>query len=195
MNSSEQKSVLRPQRFSMSGKLAPALAAVGLAMTLCGGAATADDVNVHPASCQAPFLDQAFPMRWHEYFIMNPTSGVDTWVICPVTFDNDEYSSGDSFDINARGGVMSGASGDIPTCIFSVNDEENLDQPGFVSGTRRVYEQALSVTRSGSGWNGSTTVDYDDIATAVVGNKNGWAMAVRCKLPIGHGVSQIALIE
>ena len=194
MNNMTRSTRHRYVRISPAGFSVMAGVAFAAAAVLHPAQVSADDVNVHPASCQAPFLDQAFPMRWHEYFVMNPTTGVNTWVICPVPFDNDDLTAGSTYTLRAEGGVMPGASTRIPVCIFSVHEASNLAQPGFINGNRLVFEANLAVTKTGGSWTGSGTAAFDNIANAIGPNTNEWGAAVRCLLPVGHSVSQIVLI-
>ena len=190
----------QPTQSVLSSSTNPAVAAALLAGSVAFSPSLpvhADDVNIHPSSCQAPYLDQAFPMRWHENYLMNPTSGVDTWVICPITFDNDDWTAGQSLDLKIVGGVMSGASGSNPSCYFSVHDARNLNQPPFVSGPATTFTTAFSgITKSGSLWETATlTIPYDWIASALGTSKNDWGASIFCLLPVGHGISQMQLVQ
>jgi hypothetical protein len=103
----------------------------------------ANDVQVAPANCVAPYLDQAFPMRWHENYLMNPTSNIATWVICPMDLDVDVLPVG--FVAFVTGGIMSGASGELPSCFFTVNSAVNLLQPPFIPGPAAIYTLSMQV--------------------------------------------------
>lgn len=91
---------------------------LALATVLTGpGPVVADDINTAPTACVAPFLNQAFPMRWHENYLMNPLSGTRTWVICPLIHDNDEVDFDPLFNVAITGGITPGANtGDRPVC-------------------------------------------------------------------------------
>jgi hypothetical protein len=74
----------------VSTRIIPGMALALLSGIYPGAPALADDTNISPSACEAPFLSQAERMRWHESYLMNPTTSVGTWVVCPINFDNDE---------------------------------------------------------------------------------------------------------
>lgn len=156
----------------------------------------ANDINVHPSACVAPFLSQAQPLRWHELYLMNPATNVSTWVICPMTFDVDVVKFMD-FDVVVEGGVMSGASSDLPRCFFAVAGKDNLDQPPFILGNPKKFSVALSVSKTGARWGGVagfvTQADIQaDIGTPVLSD---WVASVFCQLPPGHSITLIRLTD
>ena len=154
---------------------------------------SANDLNIQPATCVAPFLNQAFPMRWTEHFLMNPSDGVETWVVCPVNFDNDVVDLDGTFIVT--GAVMSGASASAPVCYFTAYDRRNQKQLPYITGTDRTYGAVIPVTKTGTSWSATLNVDRAGIVASIGGNANNWGAAVFCRLPVGHSVSQIRYVQ
>lgn len=154
----------------------------------------ANDVQVAPANCVAPYLDQAFPMRWHENYLMNPTSNIATWVICPMDLDDDTLPA--TFTAVVGGGIMSGASGELPSCFFTVNSAVNLLQPPFIYGPAATYTLSMQVgTLTPSPiWLAAVGANALDIY-ALLSDPNLWAASIFCKLPPGYGISQLVISD
>jgi hypothetical protein len=182
--------------FRLPGKLFFSLIAAAAAGLSPPSAVLADDSNMAAASCFAPFLDQAFPMRWHEHFLMNPTTGVTTFVICPINFDNDEWGNTTSISsVRVNGGIMAGADPSDPLCFFTVNSGTNLNQPPFITGTDQTFTVSMPISRNGSNWNARlSNVQISAINAGAGNDKNAWAAAFFCKLPTGYSVSQTNVI-
>lgn len=169
--------------------------------------AQANDVNVPPSMCVAPFLDQAFPMRWHEHFLMNPSTGTRTWVICPLTFDNDVVTWEDPISIRVTGAISSDSSlADVPQCFFTVADRLNLNQPPYVMGPARTYQQGLGTVTNNpipQIWQATSNTSIAAMRAAIgtdPGISNGaaindWSSTVFCRLPPGYSLSQIAVFQ
>jgi hypothetical protein len=172
--------------------------------------AQANDVNVPPSMCVAPFLDQAFPMRWHEHFLMNPSTGSRTWVICPLTFDNDVVTWSapqPTVEIRVTGAISSDASlADVPQCFFTVADRLNLNQPPYVMGPARTYQQGLGTTTNNpipQIWQAAAITNIAAMRAAIgtnpgtpdAGAMNDWSSTVFCRLPPGYSLSQIAVFQ
>lgn len=179
---------------SATGTLALATALTGPAPVV------ADDINTAPAACVAPFLNQAFPMRWHENFLMNPLSGTRTWVICPLTYDNDVVDFDPNFSVAITGGITPGANtGDRPVCYMTVNDRRNLFQPPYIFGQQRRYVGGLNtlINSPVSGaWQANGSVTIAALSSSIgIGNRNDWSASVFCRLPPGYSVSQIRSIH
>ena len=159
----------------------------------------ANDINVHPAACQAPFLNQAGPMRWHEYFLMNPANNVPTWVICPMTYDDDvvNFNNGGTFSVSLRGGKMDGASGGLPTCEFKVHSRDNLRQGVYIDRSpNRTFAQGLTSTTNGATWSASGTITRTDVSDDVgTGNQRYWGVSVVCLLQPGYSISWINMTD
>lgn len=168
--------------FAPIAALPPALC-LGLLLT---PPALANDVQMAPSDCVAPYLSQAFPMRWHENYLMNPTSNTATWVICPVTYDVDVLPT--SFVASVVGGRMSGASAELPSCFLTVNSAVNLAQPPFINGPADKAILRMDVQLLSSD---------PRIWLAAVGAPGGvpplTAMTMFCKLPPGYGISQLQI--
>jgi hypothetical protein len=176
------------------------------ALAIIAGLATttsntlANDINMHPAGCQAPFLDQAFPMRWHEMYLMNPASNRTTWVICPTTWDEDvvNWPAGASSFVEVHGAIESGASPNAPLCFFAAADRDNLQLPPYISipGGKKSFIQNLGTTKTPPRWNAQASVSHDSILSAL-GNTGPfrWAVSVFCELPPGHAITNIFITQ
>jgi hypothetical protein len=184
--------------------LGTAWAVMSACTLLVGGAITpaavqANDIVTHPSNCRATFLNQAFPMRWHEHFLMNPASNQPTYVICPMTFDPDvvTFNNGGTFTVYVSGGIMSGASTDLPTCNFYAHSRFNLRQGIYIDRPpQATYGEGLAVTTSGAFWSAQTNVTRTDVATALdTGSQYNWAVSAVCLLPPGYSLSYIGLFD
>jgi hypothetical protein len=154
----------------------------------------ANDVQVAPANCVAPYLDQAFPMRWHENYLMNPTSNIATWVICPMDLDVDVLPVG--FVAFVTGGIMSGASGELPSCFFTVNSAVNLLQPPFIPGPAAIYTLSMQVDTLDTYpiWTAGIGVNALDVYAFLL-DPEFWSASIFCKLPPGYGISQLVISD
>ena len=175
----------------------PGLTAALLAALLLPGAsalrpALADDVNLAPASCQAPFLYQATGLRWHENYLMNPVWNVPTWVVCPMPFDNDGLPT--SFLVAVTGSYMDGASTELPTCFFTVNSAANTSQEPYRGGNELRLTWALDLRVAGGSplWEARAGISWGSIISAL-GDDDLWAASFFCKLPVGYSISQLRL--
>ncbi len=159
--------------------------------------AHAGSIVVHPAACRATFLDQAFPMRWHEYFLMNPDSNVPTYIICPMTFDPDvvTLSNGGTFGVTVFGGIMSAASPGLPTCEFKVHNRDNLKQGIYIDrAPNHTYSEGLASQTNGTLWAAAANINRTDVSDDVGSTSQYfWALSVVCLMPPGYSVSQILL--
>jgi hypothetical protein len=158
----------------------------------------ANDVTVPPAMCVAPFLDQAFPMRWHEHYLMNPPSGTTTYVICPLTYDNDVVTWNPEVNlVRVTGGFSPSANlADAPNCFFTVADRTNLSQVPYINGTGRTYQIGLATAINSpiaQTWQAqASNIPRTDIASATGSNNvNDWSATVFCRLPPGYGISNV----
>jgi hypothetical protein len=155
------------------------------------GIGIAGDVNVSPSSCQAPFLSQAQGMRWHENYVMNPSWGVNTWLVCPINFDNDTLPS--AFVVGVIGSLMDGASSERPNCFFTVHTAVNTTQPPFRSGNDGVLTWPLEFNMvDPTLWAAGRGISSVDVA-GYLGDPDFWAMAVYCRLPVGYSISQVTI--
>lgn len=177
-------------------------ACAALALLAGGLAATSpiygNDIVVHPASCVAPFLFQAGPMRWHENFVMNPdTNSEATYLICPMDFNPDivTLAAGGTFRIQVLGGRMDTAGTGLPTCEFKVHRNTNLKQGIYINrAPNQTYSEGMTSQSSGSLWGAFVDITRtdvsDDLGTA---DQHQWALATVCLLPLGYSISQIWL--
>jgi hypothetical protein len=188
------------------------LAILLVALALVGGTmisplpVAANDLNVHPASCVAPFVDQAIPMRWHENFLMNPANNVPTWVICPLNFDNDVLIAvGASCYIAAYGTNMPGAEATFPQCYFSVHSGVNQQLGDYASGTPVLLTFRLATVvytgfavDVGVFWTAETVIFPAGIVEAlasVPGSENMLYASIFCRLPAGYAITGITVTD
>lgn len=166
--------------------------AIGSALIASPTTSLANDVIAPAAICHATFLDQAMPMRWHEHYVMNPSTNVSTWVICPVTYDNDIVLAVDRFNVAVVGSYMSGASSTLPTCFVTVYSLFNTSQDPYRTGNELKYTRYLPITRSGPDvWVAEAPLYYTDIASVVGTDPNLWVSNAYCELPSGYSISGI----
>jgi len=176
-------------------RLSVALTSAIVLSGLFASQSIANDVQVAAANCVAPYLDQAFPMRKHENYLMNPVGNVPTWVICPMDLDADGIPA--TFSTFLAGGIMAGASGELPTCFFTVNSAANLLQPPFIYGTAAKYQLSMPVAKHttipGLWYGSAPVVSANDIASALGIDRKYWAATIFCKLPPGYSISQLSI--
>ena len=174
--------------------LLPATLLVIAGLSTMPAAKAAVFYSVPPSACFAPFLNQAFQLRWHEAYLMNPSDSVATYVLCPLSVD--AFALGSNIGVGVWGANMSGASGS-PQCFFTVTDQDNLSQPPYITGVARRYGTALATTISGSLWEATTaspiTRAVIDTAIGSPTNAGTQVNAAFCLLPPGWGISQIVL--
>lgn len=174
------------------------LSVAALPAVLCSGMllsqpAVANDVQIAPSNCVAPYLGQAFPMRWNENYLMNPITNTSTWVICPVLFDVDVLPA--AFNAAVIGGRMTGAGPELPTCFFTVNSAVNLAQSPFIFGPAAKYAKNMPTQLNAADtriWQSGVGIESTQILAAA-GAPVGWAMSLFCKLPPGFGISQLRI--
>jgi len=174
------------------------LAALLLPALFVAPQAVANDINMHPAGCQAPFLNQAVPMRWHELYLMNPASNIATWVICPTTWDQDVISwpAGGFTSVRIDGAVESGASVDAPLCFFGAADRDNLSLPPYINipGGKKSFIQNLATNKTPPRWFSQGAINHDALRSALGGTSSTrWNVSLFCMLPPGHAISTIFL--
>jgi hypothetical protein len=185
------------KRNRLGSRLAAGILAIGASL---GAVSTqANDINIHPAACQAPFLDQARPMRWHEHYIFNPLSNsLATFVICPATYDNDvvNFPSGGSSFVRVDGATQNGAPSQAPACFFAAADRENLDLDPYVNtpGGARTFIQPLGTSLTFPRWFSQASISHDGIAAALgSSDPTFWNVAIFCQLPLGYGISNLVI--
>jgi hypothetical protein len=181
---------------SASTRIIPGMALALMSVIYPGTPALADDTNISPSACEAPFLSQAERMRWHESYLMNPTSSVATWVVCPVNFDNDELAGATSLTISIQGTYMAGALS-WPTCTFHATDAWNRYQAPYSTATPNYkFNKALALSThlSDTVWERYGSVSISAINAAIGTAKDDWQFSVSCYLPPGISISQIELV-
>jgi len=175
--------------------------AAGMVLLLTGTVTTtasASNIIMHPAGCQAPFLSQAGPMRWHEHYLMNPASNISTFVICPLTFDDDlvTFTAGFGSFIDIAGAIQNGAASQSPVCFFAAAASDNLNLDPYITmgGGGRTFIQPLSTSLSFPLWESVGTVSHDAIIAATgTPNPVYWNVALFCQLPPGYALSTLHL--
>lgn len=175
--------------------------AAGMLLLVAGTVTTtasANDIVMHPAGCQAPFLSQAGPMRWHEHYLMNPASNISTFVICPLTFDDDvvTFTAGSTSFIDIDGAIQNGAASQSPVCFFAAAASNNLNLDPYITtaGGDRTFIQPLGTSLTFPLWESGGTVSHDAIIAAT-GDPNpaDWNVALFCQLPPGYALSTLHL--
>lgn len=184
-----------PQRL-----LSAASATLLLGAALSAPPSVANDIVMHPAGCQAPFLSQAGPMRWHENYLMNPVTNISTFVICPLTFDSDvvTFPAGGLTNVRIDGAIQSGAGFQSPQCFFSSADRENLKLDPYINvpGGDRTFIQLLTTTSTSPRWFASAPISNDAISAATSSPNPAFRnAAVFCQLPPGYAISTIMVSQ
>lgn len=189
---------MNPKPFSIFPRTVLSVAA--LPLVCCSGMllsqpAVANDIQIAPSDCVAPYLGQAFPMRWHENYLMNPITNTTTWVICPVTFDVDVLTP--AFLAAVVGARQSGAGPELPSCFFTINSALNLSLPPFINGPAAKYTKSLPTSVSSTDsriWLSVAAIDATQ-AVSAAGSPQFWAMSLFCKLPPGYGISELQITD
>ena len=162
---------------------------VGGALLSSAWTAVANDVSAPGSVCNATYLEQAFPMRWHENYLMNPSWNPSTWVICPVTYDNDIVPPA-RFNVGVFGSLMPGASPTLPTCFVAITNLMNTTQDPFRTGNGRKYTKYLPISVSNSdNWIAEAPLFYDEIAPYAGPNPNSWVVTIYCELSSGYSIT------
>lgn len=170
---------------------------VGVMLLTAAGNSVSNDLNVAPSTCRAPYVDQAGPMRWHEHYLMNPSSNRDTWVICPLIFDNDILIAPGTYAARVRGSFMTDASDEPPTCFFTANHIRNTTQEPYRSGNNRTYTIHLptAMGTGGEGWYARAEFFFENIGAAIGVGPNDVYFSVFCKLTSGYSISGINILD
>jgi hypothetical protein len=144
---------------------------------------------VPAANCVAPFLTQAVPMQWNESYVMNPTGNQDTWVVCPVPWDNATLP--DDFPVFASGSLMSGASSELPSCFLSVTSYRNTTLRPYRTGNNLRFQKAMPTTILDANegiWGATAFTSFNEFGP-ILGA--GVTMNVFCKLPNGWSLTHL----
>ena len=181
-------------------------AAVVIATNLTAVAPAVADINIGALACQAPYLDQAEGLRWHEHYVINPTNGVTTWVVCPIAFETQQLPN--QFQVGAFGN--STIPGTNALCYANIVDLRNqhiptfnfLNNPGqdmtgqWLMSTKNPSNTLWSswVTLTQAAVNGShmpppqTPVDPTQSQGPAY-----WSMTINCQLKPGQALNMVSL--
>jgi len=177
-----------------------ALTTLAAALMLTAGsflptAAPLADVNVSGLACQAPFLDQAQRLRWHEHYLLNPINSQPTWVVCPIPHETDIL--GATFGVWASGVKMAGVTA-FPICVFNVVSLFNENIPGVVDRPGRNWKFVAAMPELASStqlW-GFQIITTRAAVVAAVGdgtNIGNYTFSVNCLLPPGYALQMVSL--
>ena len=181
-------------------------AAVVIATNLTAVAPAVADINIGALACQAPYLDQAEGLRWHEHYVINPTNGVTTWVVCPIAFETQQLPN--QFQVGAFGN--STIPGTNALCYANIVDLRNqhiptfnfLNNPGqdmtgqWLMSTKNPANTLWSswVTLTQAAVNGAhmpppqTPVDPTQTQGPAF-----WSMTINCQLKPGQALNMVSL--
>mgnify|MGYP003572957059 CR=1 FL=1 len=181
-------------------------AAVVIATNLTAVAPAVADINIGALACQAPYLDQAEGLRWHEHYVINPTNGVTTWVVCPIAFETQQLPN--QFQVGAFGN--STIPGTNALCYANIVDLRNqhiptgsfLNNPGqdmtgqWLMSTKNPSNTLWSswVTLTQAAVNGAhmpppqTPVDPTQTQGPAY-----WSMTINCQLKPGQALNMVSL--
>jgi hypothetical protein len=154
------------------------------------------DINVPGLACQAPFLDQAFPMRWHEHYILNPRGNQTTWVVCPLSFESSGVPQ--NFAVYVSGVKQPGTTS-FHRCYVNFIDIANQDIPGVVDNPGQNFVATYLLPNSdqaGQRWVSAQGFTIGGV-TGDVGSACGpacWTISVNCELPGGFALQMVSLI-
>lgn len=181
-------------RTFVSACVATSLAVASFGLT--PGVATAD-LNVPALACQAPFLYQAEPMRWHEHYLMNPPGNQGTWVVCPLPIET--LNMNNTFTIGAFGNFISGQSNESPYCYLNIIDITNQHLQGFLEnpGQMKIYQRLLSTQNPiNTLWRVVSTVTVQEVVNRIgqscTNPADCWGVSLNCYLPTGHGLNMVS---
>lgn len=157
------------------------------------------DLNQPALACQAPYLDQAEPMRWHEHYLMNPPTNRGTWVVCPLPIESNNMTA--TFRIGAFGNFLPGnvtvPPGEFPRCYVNIVDLQNQDLTPYISnpGQRRIYTALLATQNPvNTLWWSASALSVQAVANAI-GQTCGpdcWGVSVNCYLPTGYALGMVS---
>ena len=181
-------------------------AAVVIATNLTAVAPAVADINIGALACQAPYLDQAEGLRWHEHYVINPGNGVTTWVVCPIAFETQQLPN--QFQVGAFGN--STIPGTNALCYANIVDLRNqhiptgnfLNNPGqdmtgqWLMSTKNPANTLWSswVTLTQAAVNGAhmpppqTPVDPTQTQGPAY-----WSMTINCQLKPGQALNMVSL--
>lgn len=183
------------------------LSAVAFAANIAGIPSAMSDVNVGALACQPPFLDQAASVRWHEHYLIAPTTGSQqVWVVCPISFETKDLP--DQFFIGAFGNSVN--AGTSALCYANVVDIRNqhipvlnfLDNPG----QNMVFSTIMQTQNPANTlWSSWVMLSKDQIIARMMdppstpisqGQSVGsayWTITVNCRLNPGQAINMVSL--
>jgi hypothetical protein len=161
------------------------------------GVASAD-LNVPALACQAPYLDQAEPMRWHEHYLMNPPGNRGTWVVCPLPIETDNMNT--TFMIGAFGNFVPGTQtippGEFPSCYVNIIDLTNQHLDPFINnpGQARTYRKLLATQNpQNTLWSVQSPLSMQEVVNAIgqtcPSPADCWGVSINCYLPTGYALN------
>ncbi len=153
------------------------------------------DVNVSGLSCQAPFLNQAQRLRWHEHYLLNPIDSQPTWVVCAIPHETDILPQ--TFGVWASGVKMGGVT-TFPTCVFNVVSLFNENIPGVVDRPGRNWKFVAGMPELASStqlWGFRIVTTRQAVINAVGDNTAiaNYTFSVNCLLPPGYALQMVSL--
>jgi hypothetical protein len=182
-------------------------AAVVIATNLTAVAPAVADINIGALDCQAPYLDQAEGLRWHEHYVINPENGVTTWVVCPIAFETNDLPN--QFQIGAFGNTVPGANG-LNACYANIIDLRNQHIPtnNFLNnpGQRMTFQTIMNTQNpSNTLWSSWVTLTQGQIngghmpppSTPVDPTQSQgpafWTITINCQLKAGQALNMVSL--
>ncbi|MCG6984525.1 MAG: hypothetical protein LJE61_04865 [Thiocapsa sp.] len=172
------------------------LGAVACCTAMVSTPAAQADVNVPALECVAPFLNQAFPMRWHEHYLLNPLGNQATWVVCPLSFEHTALPQ--RFAV-AVFGVKQPGTTQFHRCVVNFIDLFNEDIPGVSDNpAQNLIASGLMANpnQPGQRWVSVINATIPGVTNAIGGGCGPacWTISVNCLLPPGFAVQMISLI-
>lgn len=175
----------------------------------------AADVNIGALACQPPYLSQAQNLRWHEHYLINPTTtpmgGVAqaTWVVCPIAFEHNDLPADGVFQVGAFGNTQPGAS-PLTNCIANVVDlrNQNISDGGFLvnPGQDMIFSKQMeSKNPSNTLWSSWATITFAEVDRGMMSppstpiNLAGgrgpafWTITINCELKPGQALNMVSL--
>jgi hypothetical protein len=149
------------------------------------------DLNVPALTCQAPFLSQAGPMRWHESYVWNPAGNVGTWLVCPMPIETANLAV--SFWVGAWGNFQIGVTNESPFCMLQITDIENQHIAQYLPnpGQKKIYSEMLDTRNPvNTIWSAATQFQTAEV-TQELGSRGPeyWSVSLACYIPSGHGLN------
>jgi hypothetical protein len=174
------------------------------------------DVQIGALACQPPYLAQAQNLRWHEHYLINPTTapmgGVPqaTWVVCPIAFESNDLPANEVFQVGAFGNFTQSGPGSLTNCVANVVDlrNQNIPEGGFLvnPGQNMIFtKQMSSQTPIGTLWSAWATITFAEIKNRMMSppstpvNPAGaedpafWTITVNCELKPGQALNMVSL--